>query len=301
MHKLLFAFCLIFLASCSTQKKTVSNNKGKSVIQTSKPTATTSRPANTSSRPASTNVSKPTVSESTSPKEELKATSTVKITQQVVLDYIDKFKETAKSNMKEFGIPASITLAQGILESGAGTARLSVQANNHFGIKCHKEWQGDQIFHDDDAKDECFRKYKDPSESFRDHALFLSTRKYYVQLFTLEKDNYKAWAKGLKDAGYATDPKYPDKLTSLIERYQLHRFDSEVLGKPVLADEKPKSNPSSNSNSSNETTLIKTHRVEKGDTLYSLSRKYQMTLEELKKMNNLNDNNISIGQILKVK
>jgi flagellum-specific peptidoglycan hydrolase FlgJ len=301
MHKLLFAFCLIFLASCSTQKKTVSNNKGKSVIQTSKPTATTSRPANTSSRPASTNVSKPTVSESKSPKEELKATSTVKITQQVVLDYIDKFKETAKSNMKEFGIPASITLAQGILESGAGTARLSVQANNHFGIKCHKEWQGDQIFHDDDAKDECFRKYKDPSESFRDHALFLSTRKYYVQLFTLEKDNYKAWAKGLKDAGYATDPKYPDKLTSLIERYQLHRFDAEVLGKPVLADEKPKSNPSSNSNSSNETTLIKTHRVEKGDTLYSLSRKYQMTLEELKKMNNLNDNNISIGQILKVK
>ncbi|MFN3941346.1 MAG: glucosaminidase domain-containing protein [Flavobacterium sp.] len=301
MHKLLFAFCLIFLASCSTQKKTVSNNKGKSVIQTSKPTATTSRPANTSSRPASTNVSKPTVSESTSPKEELKATSTVKITQQVVLDYIDQFKETAKSNMKEFGIPASITLAQGILESGAGTARLSVQANNHFGIKCHKEWQGDQIFHDDDAKDECFRKYKDPSDSFRDHALFLSTRKYYVQLFTLEKDNYKAWAKGLKDAGYATDPKYPDKLTSLIERYQLHRFDAEVLGKPVLADEKPKSNPSSNSNSSNETTLIKTHRVEKGDTLYSLSRKYQMTLEELKKMNNLNDNNISIGQILKVK
>lgn len=301
MHKLLFAFCLIFLASCSTQKKTVSNNKGKSVIQTSKPTATTSSPANTSSRPASTNVSKPTLSESTSPKEELKATSTVKITQQVVLDYIDQFKETAKSNMKEFGIPASITLAQGILESGAGTARLSVQANNHFGIKCHKEWQGDQIFHDDDAKDECFRKYKDPSESFRDHALFLSTRKYYVQLFTLEKDNYKAWAKGLKDAGYATDPKYPDKLTSLIERYQLHRFDAEVLGKPVLADEKPKSNPSSNSNSSNETTLIKTHRVEKGDTLYSLSRKYQMTLEELKKMNNLNDNNISIGQILKVK
>lgn len=301
MHKLLFAFCLIFIASCSTQKKTVSNNKGKSVIQTSKPTATTSRPANTISRPASTHVSKPTSSESTAPNEELKATSTVKITQQVVLDYIDQFKETAKNNMKEFGIPASITLAQGILESGAGTARLSVQANNHFGIKCHKEWQGDQIFHDDDAKDECFRKYKYPSESFRDHALFLSTRKYYVQLFTLEKDNYKAWAKGLKDAGYATDPKYPDKLTSLIERYQLHRFDAEVLGKPVLADEKPKSHPSTNSNSSNETTLIKTHRVEKGDTLYSISRKYQMTLEELKKMNNLNDNNISIGQILKVK
>jgi flagellum-specific peptidoglycan hydrolase FlgJ len=301
MHKLLFAFCFILLASCSTQNKTVSNQKGKSVIQTSKPTTTTSRTTNTTSRPVNTNVSKPTASESTAPKEELKATSTVKITQQVVLDYIDQFKETAKNNMKEFGIPASITLAQGILESGAGTARLSVQANNHFGIKCHKEWQGDQIFHDDDAKDECFRKYKDPSESFRDHALFLSTRKYYVQLFTLEKDNYKAWAKGLKDAGYATDPKYPDKLTSLIERYQLHRFDAEVLGKPVLADEKPKSTSSTKSSTSNETFSTKTHRVEKGDTLYSLSRKYQMTLEELKKMNNLNDNNISIGQILKVK
>ena len=101
MHKLLFAFCLIFIASCSTQKKTVSNNKGKSVIQTSKPTATTSRPANTISRPASTNVSKPTSSESTAPNEELKATSTVKITQQVVLDYIDQFKETAKNKKKK--------------------------------------------------------------------------------------------------------------------------------------------------------------------------------------------------------
>lgn len=292
MHKLLFAFCFILLASCSTQKKTVSTQKGKTVIQTSKPTT---------SRPVNTNVSKPTASESTAPKEELKATSTVKITQQVVLDYIEQFKETAKNNMKEFGIPASITLAQGILESGAGTARLSVQANNHFGIKCHKEWQGDQIFHDDDAIDECFRKYNDPSESFRDHALFLSTRKYYVQLFTLEKDNYKAWAKGLKDAGYATDPKYPDKLISLIERYQLHRFDAEVLGKPVLVDEKSKSTSSTKPSTSNETISTKTHRVEKGDTLYSLSRKYQMTLEELKKMNNLNDNNISIGQILKVK
>lgn len=301
MHKYLFAVSLLFLISCSTQKNTVATKKkGTTVIHTTKPTANNSKPNTSTSKPIATN--KPSTSEASQTKsEELTATSTVKITQQVVLDYIERFKETAKSNMKEFGIPASITLAQGILESGAGTARLSVQANNHFGIKCHKEWQGDQIFHDDDAKDECFRKYKDPSESFRDHALFLTTRRYYVQLFTLEKDNYKAWAKGLKDAGYATDPKYPDKLTGLIERYQLHRFDAEVLGKTVVVNEPPRNNPSNSNGNSNNISTSKTHRVEKGDTLFSLSRKYQMTVDELKKLNNLSDNNISIGQILKVK
>ena len=111
--------------------------------------------------------------------------------------------------MRKYGVPASITLAQGILESGSGQGRLSVEANNHFGIKCHKVGTGAKIYHDDDAAQECFRKYKNAKYSFRDHSLFLAERKRYSGLFDLEKDDYQGWAKGLRAAGYATDRKYP--------------------------------------------------------------------------------------------
>ena len=139
--------------------------------------------------------------------------------------YIKTYAEVAQQEMKTYDIPASITLAQGILESGMGNSRLATQANNHFGIKCHKEWRGKRIYHDDDEKGECFRVYKDPRNSYRDHSLFLTTRSRYDFLFELNKRDYKAWAKGLKKAGYATDPKYPDKLINLIERYRLDRYD----------------------------------------------------------------------------
>ena len=127
--------------------------------------------------------------------------------------------------MKMYDIPASISLAQGILESGMGYSRLAVEANNHFGIKCHSEWEGKRIYHDDDEKGECFRVYKDPRTSYRDHSLFLTSRSRYNLLFDLKIDDYKGWAKGLKKAGYATDPKYSNKLINLIERYSLDRFD----------------------------------------------------------------------------
>ena len=154
-----------------------------------------------------------------SPKTEiLEATQKVKVTTEMVLAYIAQFASTAKNNMTKNGIPASIILAQGILESGAGTGDLSVQANNHFGIKCHKEWTGESVKHDDDSLQECFRKYIHAEESYRDHSLFLTTRKHYAPLFLLPKNDYKAWAKGLKSAGYATDVKYPDKLITLIEK-----------------------------------------------------------------------------------
>ena len=152
--------------------------------------------------------------------------------------YIDFHKATAQNEMSLYGIPASITLAQGILESGSGKGRLSVKANNHFGIKCHG-WTGKKIYHDDDEKQECFRKYKDAKYSFRDHSLFLSERKRYSKLFKLKKEDYKGWAKGLKAAGYATDRKYPQKLISLIERYQLYEFDKEVLGELYVKYENP--------------------------------------------------------------
>ncbi|MEJ2114153.1 MAG: glucosaminidase domain-containing protein [Flavobacteriaceae bacterium] len=174
-----------------------------------------------------------------------------------------------------------------MLESGSGKGRLSKEANNHFGIKCH-EWTGARIYHDDDALQECFRKYVDAKYSFRDHSLFLTERRRYSALFDLRKDDYKRWAKGLKAAGYATDRKYPDKLISLIERYKLYEYDKEVLGASITPYEKP------------EDALV-SHFVIKGDTLYSISKKYNMTVEEIQKLNGLTDTTISIGQELILK
>ena len=139
--------------------------------------------------------------------------------------YIKKYAPAATKNMRFYKIPASITLAQGILESGHGQSTLAKKANNPFGIKCHKGWKGKSILHDDDAKDECFRSYKNPLRSYKDHSLFLVERDRYSSLFKLNRKDYKSWAIGLKAAGYATDPKYADKLISLIERFKLNRFD----------------------------------------------------------------------------
>ena len=140
--------------------------------------------------------------------------------------YVKKYAPSATKNMRFFKIPASITLAQGILESGYGEGTLAKNANNHFGIKCHKDWKGKTITHDDDEKGECFRSYKNPLRSYRDHSLFLVNRDRYSDLFKLKRKDYKGWATGLKAAGYATDPKYADKLISLIERFNLTRFDN---------------------------------------------------------------------------
>lgn len=203
---------------------------------------------------------------------------------EVVQAYIDSYSQIAQEEMLQYGIPASITLAQGILESGAGRGELTSKANNHFGIKCHG-WQGDKVYHDDDEAQECFRKYNDPKYSFRDHSLFLTQRSRYQDLFKLKKDDYKGWAKGLKKAGYATDPKYPDKLISIVERYNLDAFDDAVLGGKGnyrKADE----------------TKIATHEVKKGDTLYNIARRYNITVETLKEYNGLTNNTISIGQEL---
>ena len=145
-------------------------------------------------------------------------------------EYIEYFKHIAMQEMIDYGIPASITLAQGILESGSGKGRLAVEANNHFGIKCHK-WDGDKIFHDDDKKNECFRKYKNPQTSFRDHSVFLTTRSRYEFLFDFKIDDYVSWSEGLKKAGYATDPNYPQKLINIIERYNLYEYDKIVVNK----------------------------------------------------------------------
>ena len=203
-----------------------------------------------------------------------------------VAAYIELYAPIAQEEMALYKIPASITLAQGILESGAGEGELTRKANNHFGIKCHG-WKGGSVYHDDDRRQECFRKYNDPKYSFRDHSLFLTERGRYAKLFELDIYDYEGWAKGLKAAGYATDRKYPDKLISLIERYELYRYDGEVLGQDAVAY---------NERSGRGQQYV----VKKGDTLYSIGKRFNLTVEELQKYNNLRGTSIGIGQVLHV-
>lgn len=147
----------------------------------------------------------------------------------IYLDYINKYKDIAIDHQKRYKIPASITLAQGLLESAAGTSELARKSNNHFGIKCHNSWEGKRVYYDDDEKGECFRKYRNPKESYEDHALFLTKSPRYEKLFKLDITDYKGWAHGLKRCGYATDKAYASKLIQTIELYGLHRYDGKGL------------------------------------------------------------------------
>lgn len=148
----------------------------------------------------------------------------------VIRQYIDAYKDVAIEEMKRTGVPAAITLAQGIHETGAGQSVLVKKSNNHFGIKCKADWQGESVSHDDDARGECFRKYVDPVDSYKDHSDFLKTRKHYAFLFTLDPMDYEGWAWGLKKAGYATNPKYPQILIKLINEYHLQDYTQIALG-----------------------------------------------------------------------
>jgi LysM repeat protein len=161
---------------------------------------------------------------------------------QAVTAYVERYKAIAIEEMKMYGIPASITLAQGIHESGCGCSPLALNSNNHFGIKCHNEWSGLTYHHDDDMPQECFRVYSCPEESFRDHSEFLKNRPRYAGLFSLTPGDYRAWAKGLKAAGYATNPHYPEIIIKLIEDYKLYQYD-KINGQFITA--KPETKDSS--------------------------------------------------------
>ncbi len=298
IKKLFLLLVMIFVAGCGTNQSVVRTSQPDPRKATAPVAQRVKKPIYRPNQPKkveavvqkTTTVNTPNTSGST---EILEATTRVKVTTEMVLSYIDQYKSIAKDNMIKTGIPASITLGQAILESGAGTGPLSIQANNHFGIKCHKEWTGPSIKYTDDEENECFRKYDDPSGSFRDHSYFLTSRPRYAELFQFGKDDYKSWAYGLKAAGYATDPKYPDKLIGLIERYQLGKYDAEVLGKtytPVVAKKEIAY-----------TEDVQKYTVVKGDTLYSLSKKFNISIEELKRKNNLTDNALSLGQTIIVK
>jgi len=147
-------------------------------------------------------------------------------------EYIDQYKDIAIKEMKRSGVLASITLAQGILESDNGNSNLAIKANNHFGIKCHNGWSGKKMYHDDDKPNECFRKYSNAEESFRDHSDFLSQNTRYAFLFEYKATDYKSWARGLKKAGYATHPKYDHLLIRIIEENELYKYDNKKF-KPV--------------------------------------------------------------------
>lgn len=201
-------------------------------------------------------------------------------------DYISLYKEDAIAEMLSYGIPASITLAQGMLESGNGNSALSVYANNHFGIKCHVGWTGESYYMDDDAKNECFRKYEKVLDSYTDHSLFLKNRTRYAALFELPLTDYKGWAKGLKQAGYATHPKYAEQLIELIEKYKLDQYDKQQgLSPKAITSATPQ-------NRTEIRQVLRFNRTKfviakSGDSFYKLATEFDLELEDLLNYNDL--------------
>jgi len=281
--------------------------------------------------------------------------------------YIVQYKDAAIQEMNKSGIPASITLAQGMLESAYGNSKLARTAKNHFGIKCHSDWTGPSVRKDDDAKNECFRKYRNVSESYRDHSKFLTGKSRYAFLFEYKITDYKAWAKGLKKAGYATNPKYPKLLIDLIERYELNRFDSKRGQKKKVKEAPTQTTGGEKGNEQQvdqvqiksriqvsdnfvkyiivkrgdnlksiakecgirtkrllkynerrkkkvylgeriylqpkkKSSRTKYHKVKRGETLYSISQEFAVTIKSIKKRNRMGtDDTIKKGQKLKLR
>ena len=202
-------------------------------------------------------------------------------------NYIRLYASIAVEQMQRHGIPASITLAQGLLESGAGKSRLAVRGNNHFGIKCH-DWTGNKIYKNDDEDNECFRSYNSAKESFEDHSLFLK-RKRYEQLFTYKITDYRSWAKGLKACGYATSPTYAQSLINIIEDYQLYRFDNEGLS----------TNQSQGQGKINGIPYVLAYR---GDNFKTISARTGISYRKLAKYNERDKNdNLQEGEIVFLK
>lgn len=193
--------------------------------------------------------------------------------------YIKQYRDIAVEEMKKYRIPASITLAQGLLESGAGQSSLARKSNNHFGIKCGSDWRGKTVRHDDDARRECFRAYKHPKDSYEDHSRFLANRPRYASLFKLKITDYKGWAKGLKKAGYATNPRYAQQLIDIIELYDLHKYDR----KGGLKWMKDHPNPHQTYLANGLVYIV----VRAGDSWKSISKELGISQRKLRKYNDL--------------
>ena len=212
-------------------------------------------------------------------------------------NYIKEYSALAVSEMRRSGIPASITMAQAIIESDIGRSDLATIANNHFGIKCHKTWEGKRFYYDDDKKDECFRVYQDPVESYQDHSIFLLTRDRYKKLFNLDPLDYKGWARGLKSAGYATNPRYAEMLIRVIEEEKLYQLDNWInpaYSRNSTDDDGVTGKPYPVHQTSGSTLPSYFHRnridfviAERGETVESLTEKLDMFKWEIRKYNEL--------------
>lgn len=222
------------------------------------------------------------------------------------LEYIAHYKDIAIAEMNLYGIPASIKLAQAILESGSGNSELARFSNNHFGIKCAGGWQGGKTYRRDDSPNDCFRVYERPEQSFRDHSEFL-LRARYARLFELDKNDYKGWARGLKAAGYATNPRYADLLIDLIERYDLKQYDSpetqieknrrELIVSTEIKEQIPQEREVAQAKPP---VALVIHEVRSGETLHSIGERYGLSGEEIRTMNGLKSESLYIGQLLMV-
>ena len=211
-------------------------------------------------------------------------------------EYINTYKDIAISEMNRTGVPASIKLAQGILETGNGNSRLAIKGNNHFGIKCHNSWKGKKIHHDDDERGECFRKYKSPEESFLDHSDFLRGSVRYSFLFNLEITDYKGWAWGLQKAGYATSPTYATSLIRIIEENKLDRFDRLL---PALQPYDPSYTDGSAGRQIFRRNRIKYIVFQEGDNLEDLRKELKLMPNQLRNYNEISsDVSVNPGQIL---
>lgn len=234
------------------------------------------------------------------------ASSVAKSTSMTGWNYIEKYKGIAIAEMNKYGIPASIKLAQAILESGNGNSTLAREANNHFGIKCGGTWTGPSTRRSDDTPNDCFRVYDNPEQSFMDHSQFL-LRKRYEKLFSLNKDDYRGWAYGLKEAGYATNRRYPELLIDLIERYELYKYDrAESIPQKDVREQrvettieiKEEKRETLQAEPVKSPVRMVIHEVKAGSTLYSISRQYNVPVEKLKELNSLSSENLSVGQLL---
>ena len=206
-------------------------------------------------------------------------------------EYISAWKMVAIEQMNVHGIPASITLAQGILESGNGNSKLAKEGNNHFGIKCHG-WEGDKMYQDDDAKNECFRVYKNAKESYLDHSSFLKKHQRYAFLFNYKSTDYKNWAKGLKDAGYATSATYAEALIKLIEDEKLNQYDTQKGLSPIASTQNSFVFHSHQQNIN--PNGVRYVVAKKGDTFFRISQELGISTSLLRRYNNFHPNKESL-------
>jgi flagellum-specific peptidoglycan hydrolase FlgJ len=282
----------LLLSACSTRKKTV---------------AVRPRPGSKPRYEAKPNQdAKPNIEARRNNERVQKENQQSSYTTYTVTSYIDRFKSIAIKEMNLYGIPASVTLAQGLFESGFGNGELARVANNHFGIKCTSDWTGRSYYKDDDKVDDCFRVYNNPEDSYRDHSEFLK-RKRYAKLFELDKNDYEGWAYGLKEAGYATNPKYPQLIINAIKKYSLDQYDRpEGELQKIKREDRVLAQINNNIGKAVKDSIIsstptnKLHTVATGDTLYNISKRFGLTIDELKALNHMADNNIKIGQQLVV-